>query len=333
MTMTIRKVVAAYFSGAVSTFGASQLGIGRAALLAMAVGAAVPVAVPLRAEAAHTRRAAKPVTKPIAPPSAKSDAPRRFLDEVLHDGSTQLAVPKASPEVEPLVAEHNPDYQAARGSLLAIARRAEVVGLPAEYLVALQQAAAEIRSAVPDGSRPSFDNPFGFSEKAWAHNLALHGGEAGFARYGTIGADGRFMPARAYREAFREARHDPGISGAIAAAMTIDNAMVFEQRTGRLPGAGEHLLAHFLGVSATVKLSKAAAAGSRVPASKLVPEAFRANPALFAQGLVPLTAAEIIGVAGSIIQSGMEAAREGLSRFEADARDTMDSHIPTPRFG
>ena len=333
MTMTTSKVVAAYFSGMVVSFGTTLPGFGRAALLAMAVGAAAPVAAPERAEAAQARRVAKTDAKPATQPAVRPNAPRRYLDEVLHDGSARPAVPKASPEVEPLIAEHNPDFQAARGSLFAIARRAEAVGLAAEFLVALQQAAAEIRAATPDGRRGVLGNPFGFSEQGWARNLALFGGEAGFARYGAIGADGRFMPALPYREAFREARNDPAISGAIAAAMTIDNAMSFEQRTGRPPEAGESLLAHFLGVEATVKLTRAAAAGSRLPASKLVPDAFKANPAFFAQGLVPLTAAQILGVANSIIESGMEAAREGLRRFEADARDTMDSHVPSPRFG
>ncbi|MFC6047434.1 hypothetical protein ACFPYM_06250, partial [Methylobacterium hispanicum] len=283
--------------------------------------------------AAQTRRVSKADPGSAAPQSGKSEAPRRFLDEVLRDGSVRLAFPKASSEVEPLVAEHNPVFQAARSDLFAIARRAEVVGLPAEYLVALREVALEIRGTAPEGRRMVPDDPFGFSEKAWARNLARFGGEAGFARYGTIVEDGRFVPSIPYREAFRVARTDPAIAGAIAAAVTIDNAIDFQARTGRLPEAGESLLAHFLGVDATVKLVKAAAAGSRLPAFKLVPDAFKANPAFFARGLVPFTAEEILNVAESVIESGMDAARKELRRFEADARDTMDSHVPLPRFG
>lgn len=330
---TARKVAAAYFSGRVASFGAALPSLSRAALLAMAVGAAAPVAAPVRAEAAQSHRVSKPDPASSAPRPAKSDAPRRFLDEVLHDGSVRLAVPKASPEVEPLVAEHNPIFQAARNDLFAVARRAEAVGLPAEYLVALQETAIEIRGTAPEGRRAVLDDPFGFSEKAWAQNLARFGGEAGFARYGMIVEDGRFVPSAPYREAFRAARNDPAIAGAIAAAVTIDNAIHFRERTGRLPEAGESLLAHFLGVDATVKLAKAAAAGSRLPAFKLVPAAFKANPAFFARGIVPFTAGEILDVAESIIQSGMAAARKELRRFEADARDTMDSHVPSPRIG
>lgn len=329
-----RDAVAGYFSGMVVSFRSSMTGAGRAALLAAVVGAGAPVAAPSPVEAAQTRGVARPAD-PAAAAAARSRRPEttpRFLDEVLQE-EPRLAVPKATPEVEPLIAALNPTFLEARDNLLTIARRGEAAGLEPEFLVALNMAAAEMEAALPAGRREKLAGPYKLSESDWAKALAEHGAAAGFARYGTVDAAGRFRPDPQYADALREARSDTAISSTLMAAKANADAMRFVRVVGRPPGAGEALLNHFLGVDATVKLVRAADGNSRISAAKLVPEAAKAQPGLFAGGLVHLTAEQVLNVAESVMLSGATAARDGLRRFMADASESMDSHVPSPRFG
>lgn len=330
-----RDAVAGYFAGMVVSFRSSMTGAGRAALLAAVVGAATPVAAPSPVEAAQTRGVARPAS-PGAEASVRRqrpETPRRFLDEVLQEVDSGPAVPKATPEVEPLVAALNPTFQQARNDLLTIARRGEAAGLGPEFLVALNIAAAEMDAALPPGRREKLAGPFKFSEADWAKAISLHGAEAGLARYGAVDQAGRFRPDPQYVDALREARSDAGIASTVVAAKAAADARRFAHVVGREPHAGEAMMAHFVGVDATVKLVRAAEGGSRISAAKLVPEAAKAHPGLFAGGIVRLTAEEVLNVAESVMFNGAAAARDGLRRFTADASETMDSHIPSPRFG
>lgn len=336
MTRTnTRDAVAGYFAGMVVSFRSSMTGAGRAALLAAVVGAAAPVAAPSPVEAAQTRGVSRPSDRAAAP-ALRNHHPEttpRFLDEVLQEGQSGLAVPKAMPEIEPLIAALNPTFQEARNNLLTIARRGEAAGLEPEFLVALNIAAAEMEAALPAGRREKLAGPYKFSESEWARALSQHGAAAGFARYGTVDAAGRFRADPKYADALREARSDTAISSTLVAAKANADAMRFMRIVGRPPGAGEAMLNHFVGVDATVKLVRAADGNSRISAARLVPEAAKAQPGLFAGGLVHLTAEEVLNVAESVMVNGATAARDGLRRFTADAAETMDSHIPAPRFG
>ena len=286
-------------------------------------------------EAAQTRGVSRP-SSPDATAAVRRnrpETPRRFLDEVLQEGDAGLAVPRATPEVEPLVAGLNPTFQQARSDLLTIARRGEAVGLKPEFLVALNIAAAELDAALPPGRREKLAGPFKLSESDWAKAISLHGTAAGLSRYGTVDAGGRFRPDPQYAAALRDARSDTAVSSSVIAAKATADARRFAEVVGRAPQAGEALLAHFLGVDATVKLVRAADGNSRISAAKLVPEAAKAYPGLFAGGIVRLTAEEVLNVAESVMFNGAAAAQDGLRRFSADASEMMDSHIPSPRFG
>ena len=334
MTRTSSKDAATeYFGGMVVSFRTAMGGMGRAALLAAALGAAAPVAAPSHAEAAQARGSSRATTPGKAPGKAPAADETRFLDENLHDADAGLAVPRATQEIEPLVAGLNPPFQQAKTDLLTFARSAEDAGLQPELLIVINAAAEQIATSMAPGRRGRLAGPFRISEGDWARTLALHGPEAGLSRYGSTDASGHFRPAPRYASALREARSDPAISAALVAAKAAADGRRFADLVGRAPKDGEALLAHFLGVDATVKLSKAAASHSRVPAEKLVPDAARAQPAFFDGGFARVTATEVLGVAATIMREGAAAARSTLHRFSADATETMDSHIPAPRFG
>lgn len=328
-----RDAVAGYFAGMVVSFGSSLTGAGRAALLAAVVGAAAPVVASAPVEAAQTRGISRASPTDAAAGQRLRDATPRFLDEVLHEAGAGLAVPEATPEVEPLIAALNPTYQQAKDNLLVFARRGEAAGLEPEFLVALNLATAEMEKALPAGRRGKVAGPFNLTETDWAKAISEHGAAAGLARFGAVDAAGRFRPDPRYAGALKDARSDTAISSAVVAAKAHADAQRFTQTTGRAPSAGEAMLVHFVGVDATVKLVRAADGNSRIPAAKLVPEAAKAHPGLFAGGLLSFTAGEVLDVAESVMVDNSAKAREGLRRFTADASETMDSHVPAPRFG
>ncbi|MDE4913999.1 hypothetical protein PQI07_25345 [Methylobacterium sp. 092160098-2] len=334
MTRTSSKEAAAeYFGGMVVSFRSAMGGLGRAALLASALGAAAPVAAPSPAEAAQARGVSRPTPRAWAPGKAHVAEETRFLDEVLHDADAGLAVPQPTQEVEPLAGGVNPIFQQAKSDLLTLARSAEEAGLQPELLIVINAAAEEIAGAMPPGRRDKLAGPLKLSEGEWARTLSQYAPAAGLSRYGSTDASGRFLPAPQYAAALREARFDTAISSALVAARAADDGRRFADMTGRAPRDGEALLAHFLGVEATVKLVRAAAGHSRVSAERLVPEAAKAQPAFFANGLARVTAADVLGVAATIMREGTDVARRSLHRFSADASESMDSHIPAPRFG
>ncbi len=160
------------------------------------------------------------------------------------------------------------------GIRLAAAR----TGIDFSYLLAQ----AKVESGLdPNAAAPtsSARGLYQFTTATWLDTVRKHGTAHGLgwaADALKAGAD----PAT--RAAILELRHDAHTSASMAAAFASDNARNLENRLGRIPGATDLYLAHFLGPAGAVRFLKARDAAPDSAASAAVqPAQARANAAVF----------------------------------------------------
>ncbi|WP_053239956.1 hypothetical protein [Pleomorphomonas koreensis] len=142
-------------------------------------------------------------------------------------------------------------------------------------------------SLQPDAKAPtsSATGLFQFVESTWLQTLKEDGPSLGLGQYSaeiTRTASGRYKVAdAAAREKILALREDPEISSLMAGALTRRNAQSLRSDIGREATAGELYIAHFLGAKGASALIGAAGSDPTSSAADLLPQAARANPAIF----------------------------------------------------
>jgi hypothetical protein len=161
---------------------------------------------------------------------------------------------------------------------------AAATGVPFEYLLA--QANQESRLD-PDAHnrRSSAAGLFQFTATTWLDMIKKHGAEHGLAAEAdaivTDHAGRPSVPDKAMRKAILDLRRDPKLSSLMAAELAKENAGVLQDRLGRPASASDLYLAHFLGASGAARVIESIEDDPRHAASRLLPEAARANPEVF----------------------------------------------------
>ena len=160
------------------------------------------------------------------------------------------------------------------GIRLASAR----TGVDFDYLLAQAKVESGLNpaAAAPTSSARGL---YQFTAGTWLDTVRKHGAEHGLgwaADALKAGAD----PAT--RAAILDLRKDAGASSSMAAALASDNAKSLEHRLGRVAGATDLYLAHFLGAGGAARFLKARDADPAASASAAVlPAAARANAGVF----------------------------------------------------
>jgi hypothetical protein len=156
--------------------------------------------------------------------------------------------------------------QAARAVLPAIAEASRRTGVAFDALFNT----ARLESGFNPDARArtsSATGLFQFIDSTWLSTLSRHGSRHGLA------------PAS--REEALGLRRDPLAASLMAAAHMADNAQALEAKLGRPAGTVDLYLAHFLGAGGAARFLDRLSAEPDAPAARLLPEAARANRAVF----------------------------------------------------
>jgi len=166
----------------------------------------------------------------------------------------------------------------------AVRAAANATGVPFEYLLAQASQESGLNPAARN-RRSSAAGLFQFTAATWLEMIHRHGAAIGLGRYARVivpGTDGGLRVAdRKMRKAILNLRHDPTVSARIAAEYARGNQKFLQSRLGRPVSAVDLYLAHFLGAGGAANLLKNVASLPHHSASRLLPVAARANPAVF----------------------------------------------------
>lgn len=160
----------------------------------------------------------------------------------------------------------------------AVRRAAARTGVDFDYLLAQ----ARVESGLnPDAAAKtsSARGLYQFTSATWLDTIRKHGSEHGLgwaaeALSGPVSAD--------MRAAILDLRHNPADSASMAAAFAQDNAAYLQRHLGRVPGATDLYLAHFLGAAGAARFLAARDADPGASAASVAPAAATANRAVFA---------------------------------------------------
>ncbi|MBL1430067.1 MAG: hypothetical protein COA60_000845 [Robiginitomaculum sp.] len=126
---------------------------------------------------------------------------------------------------------------------------------------------------------------FQFVEQTWLSMVSKYGKAHGLGDEANAikrNDSGKFEVKDATtRSKILDLRHDPAISTAMAAQLTVDNAAQLAAKLGRAPNDAELYVAHFMGSGAAASLLKAASDTPDIAANKLFPTEAKANRAIF----------------------------------------------------
>jgi hypothetical protein len=166
----------------------------------------------------------------------------------------------------------------------AVRAGAQAGGASVDYLLAT----AQRESSLDPGARAKTSSAHGvfqFIESTWLSLIRQEGPGMGLAQEAlAVRLDRRGRPRvddPAAREALLALRADPVLSTRMAARLTARNREALAPALGREPTHGELYAAHVLGASGAIRVISARAAGSAEPPAAMLPEAARANRALF----------------------------------------------------
>lgn len=197
----------------------------------------------------------------------------------------------------------------------ALRNAAKATGMGFEVLAA--KAAMESGFwAEAQASTSSARGLFQFIEQTWLGVVQAHGAEHGLANEAAAitRTGGRYMVSDpALRSRILALRDDPDISARMGAEHLKDISDALSPVLGRKPDATELYLGHFLGVRGATEMLRAAGNDPGVAASQILPDAARANPAIFrgADG-APLSVRQVMDrlrerVGQTYAQLGMDA--------------------------
>lgn len=127
---------------------------------------------------------------------------------------------------------------------------------------------------------------FQFTEQTWLDLVRRHGARYGLrdaaAKIARDPATGRNeVPSAEDRSAILALRKDAKLAAAMAGELSKTNRASLQRALGREPTYQEVYAAHFLGATGAARLIRAAEENPDQPANRLLPQAARANKAVF----------------------------------------------------
>lgn len=127
---------------------------------------------------------------------------------------------------------------------------------------------------------------FQFTEQTWLELVRRHGAKYGAgeaaAKIVRDPATGRNeVPGGEDRSAILALRKDSKLAAAMAGELSKSNRATLQRALGREPTYQEVYAAHFLGANGAVRLIRASEENPDLPANRLMPQAARANKAVF----------------------------------------------------
>jgi hypothetical protein len=150
---------------------------------------------------------------------------------------------------------------------------------------------------------------FQFTEQTWLQMVKTHGAKYGLAAEAQAikpAANGRYeVPDAKARQAILAQRNDPKLATLMATELAGDNRKFLEKRLGRKATEGEVYAAHAFGASGALRMIQARTATPDRPADQVLPQAARANKAIFYDRATqaPRTASQIMARLDSIVAS------------------------------
>lgn len=189
-------------------------------------------------------------------------------------------------------------------SARSLESQAAARGAPAQVVSAVQSASARTgvdfsylleKAAVESGyktdvkaSTSSATGLFQFIESTWLDMVQNHGAKYGLGRYANAiqrDRDGDpYVANPALKQEILELRKDPRASALMAGELVKENKEALETALGRPVGKTELYLAHFLGAGGATSFLKAMDRDPNRSAAPVLPEAARANKAVFYDG-------------------------------------------------
>jgi len=168
----------------------------------------------------------------------------------------------------------------------ALRSAAQATGVDFEVLAAKAAMESGFR-ADAQASTSSARGLFQFIDQTWLGVVQEHGAEHGLAdAAAAITRQGSRLTVSdpAMRARILALRDDPEISARLGAEHLKDLSDAMATNLGHRPDAAELYLGHFLGLRGASELLQKAAADPQMAASQVLPDAARANPAIFRGG-------------------------------------------------
>jgi len=177
----------------------------------------------------------------------------------------------------------------------AIARAAQRTGVDFDYLLAQ----ARLESGLDPNAKAGTSSATGlyqFIDSTWLRTLDRHGAKHGMDwADAAIGPNGR-VADRATRDHLLALRYDADASSLMAAELTRENADGLRTSLGREPEPAELYLAHFLGLGGARQFLGALESNPGQSAAALMPQAARANRAIFYDGGSPRSVGDVMSL-------------------------------------
>jgi Transglycosylase SLT domain len=123
-----------------------------------------------------------------------------------------------------------------------------------------------------------------FTEQTWLRTLKAHGPKHGLSDWSNLiiqKPDGHHEVFGQNKHAVLALRTSADIAALMAAELAIENGTGLAKTTGRLPGATDLYMGHFLGVAGAGKFLNAVAHAPSTAAATLLPAAAQANRTVF----------------------------------------------------
>jgi hypothetical protein len=166
----------------------------------------------------------------------------------------------------------------------AIRDAARVTGTGFDYLLKTAMRESNFNPKAKS-SKSSATGLYQFIDQTWLATIKQSGASLGYGRYAdsiTRTSSGRYVVHNgAMRRAVMNLRYDPSANAVMAGAFTKANAARLTNALGRAPTDGELYIAHVLGQSGAVKLITSAENAPKTDATRLFPQAARANHSIF----------------------------------------------------
>lgn len=189
----------------------------------------------------------------------------------------------------------------------AVARAAQRTGVDFDYLIAQARIESDMR---PDARAPtsSASGLYQFIESTWLETLDRHGAKHGMSwAEEAIGPGGRVGDADT-RDHLLSLRFDPDTASLMAAELARDNSAGLQATLGREPEPTELYLAHFLGLSGAQQFLGALESNPDQSAAALMPQAARANRAIFFDNGQPRSVAGVMDLLDGKVDAAMQQA-------------------------
>ncbi|MEO1969666.1 MAG: transglycosylase SLT domain-containing protein [Sphingomonadaceae bacterium] len=177
----------------------------------------------------------------------------------------------------------------------AIARAAQRTGVNFDYLLAQ----ARLESNLDPNAKASTSSATGlyqFIDSTWLRTLDEHGAKYGMNWASDAIAPGGRTADPAARSQLLSLRYDADTSSLMAAELTRENAAGLRGSLGREPEPAELYLAHFLGLGNAQQFLGALQSNPDQSASAMLPQAARANRAIFYDGDRARTVGEVMAL-------------------------------------